>query len=424
MATCRHTGRLQHSHKNREQGPHGIVVDVMRILTPLLLSLALAPDATSQATPRASNLLATAQQLRNVRLQASAMHDLMQAKGDGATAVWQSFVTASAANDSAAETFAKALADLGPNTSHILDALVAQLAQHEEPLRSHLLRALSNGALFSTTAQRDQIRAAAKTWAAAGHLYSPTAEQPTFAWYEYVRLVRRLSLADRGHDKTAIHNAMAKLRQERGAAPIFGQRPAANAKHPHCAIESFGAHGQRELLEGIAELATRCTDVSDEVLDELASYLTYSPPRSPRIRTEHCAGIGENAPNALPGAKWPTNWLYDDWHFACAEAVLLRSSDQKARSLALRHLLYASNTTMRLHAIETVRQWPKPWTAFAPDLKQCLAADDRTIVRATLLTIGQDKQLVLAIRAELQRLQAGTDRELAVMAKQALRTSN
>ena len=142
------------------------------------------------------------------------------------------------------------------------------------------------------------------------------------------------------------------------------------------------------------------------------------------MRTEHCAGIGENAPNALPGAKWPTNWLYDDWHFACAEAVLLRSSDQKARSLALRHLLYASNTTMRLHAIETVRQWPKPWTAFAPDLKQCLAADDRTIVRATLLTIGQDKQLVLATRAELQRLQAGTDRELAVMAKQALRTSN
>lgn len=402
----------------------------MRSLPPLLVSLVFAAPAWPQTAwpvssqPIASKLLGSAQQLRNARLHASAMHDLVQAKGEGAKAVWHAFAAAAAANDAAAEIFAKALSDLGPASSHVLDQLVAQISDHEEPLRSHLIRALSNGALFSSPEQRGRIHAAIKQWADAGHLYSQSAEQPTFAWYEYVRLVRRLSLAKRGHTAAAITAAMTTLQQARGAVPIFGQRAPAKDKHPHCAIESFGAHGQREVLEGIAELAIRCHDVSDAVLDEMTSYLTYSPPRLPRMRTELCAGIGEHAPNAMPGKDWPTKWLYDDWHFACAEAVLLHSSDQKSRLLALRHLLYASNTTTRMRAMEAVREWPKPWTKFAPDLKQCLTAEVRTIVRAAVLTISQDQQLVAASRSELEKLVKGTDRELAVMAKQALRKSH
>jgi hypothetical protein len=73
----------------------------------------------------ASKLLTSVQQLRKARLLASAMHDLTHAKGEGAKAVWQVFVNATTANDAAAETFARALADLGPASSHILDQLVA-----------------------------------------------------------------------------------------------------------------------------------------------------------------------------------------------------------------------------------------------------------------------------------------------------------
>lgn len=398
----------------------------MRKLPLALLCSLFAATASGQ---QADRLAQSARDLRTERLRASAMHDLIAGGNAGAAAILTAFRGAKADKGSTdkrnatIELYGKALAELGPSTSHILEALTDEIARNDEPVRSHLLRALSNGALFATSKQRQRIRTAVKVWAAKGMLYSPSADEPTFAWYEYVRLVRRMTLADRGNDTAAISKAMTHLRNERGAVPIFGGQPVKD-KHPHCAIESFGAHGQREQLEGIAELAIRCPDVTAEVLDELHAYLRLSPPREPRTRTEHCAGIGEYAPNKLPGTKWPTKWLYDDWHFACARAVLLRSGDQEARTLALRHLLYASNVATRLRALEDVRQWPKPWTAFAKDLQQCLTADDRIIVRAAVLTIGQDPELAAASTTELQRLVNGTDRELAAMAKRALAKNN
>lgn len=396
----------------------------MRTLTHALLGAVLATAVAAQdlSKPQASLQKAT-ENLRNARLHASAMHDLIHAEGDGARATLAAFLAARATKDPAAAIYAKALADLGPATSHILEALVENLGPTAEPLRSHLLRALSNGSLFATPEQGDAIRTGVKVWADAGKLYSPSADEPTFAWYEYVRLVRRLSLASRGDSGAAITQAMANLRKQRGDVPIFGGQPVKD-KYPHCAIESFGAHGQRELLEGIAELAIACPDVTAAVLDELHAYLRLSPPREPRMRTEHCAGIGENAPNKLPGTKWPTKWRYDDWHFACARAVLLRSQDAKARELALRHLLYASNVSLRLRALEDLRQWPKPWNAFSDDLKQCLATKHRIIVRAALLTIGQAPELVAAAKPELERLVKDKDRELAAMAKRALARHN
>ena len=41
-----------------------------------------------------------------------------------------------------------------------------------------------------------------------------------------------------------------------------------------------------------------------------------------------------DAPNALAGVEWPTNWRYDPWHFACAEAVLQRHDRAAARATA------------------------------------------------------------------------------------------
>lgn len=402
----------------------------MRTSTPVLVALvcALAPAAPAQdvgdaatASQPSARLQALARDLTDDKRRSAAMHDLMQARGEGARAVWQAFRAAAEQKSPDAEAFARSLAELGTSTTSILESLVAQLGDHDEPLRSHLLRAVSNAALFSTAEQRDQIRVAIRTWAERGMLYSPSADEPTFAWYEYVRLVRRMALAEGGASADAITAAMARLRQNRGTMPLLGQQPARQGKHPHCAIESWGAHGQREVLEGIAELALRCDDVSAAVLDELHSYLSYSPPRSPRLRTEHCAGIGENAPNALPGRSWPTHWLYDEWHFACAQAVLQRSREREARTLALRHLLYASHATMRLRAIEQVRNWPAPRQEFGEDLKQCLRAKDRTIVRAALVTIAQDADWARAARDELQALQNGSDRELQLLAGRALR---
>jgi len=404
-------------------------------MTLALICSVLATTLPGQSPPpskKQQRLASAAQDLRTERLRASAMYDLITGGSEGAASVLEAFVAAKQQEgprrNRTTIMYAKALADLGTTTRYILDELVREISNGEEPIRSHLLRALSNGALWATDQQRASIRAAIKTWAAKGILYSPSTDEPTFAWYEYVRLVRRMALASRGHDARAITEAMTHLRKERGAAPIGvaqlfeGQQ--VEDKFPHAAIESFGAHGQREQLEGIAELAIRCPDTSAAIIEELQAYLRLSPPREPRTRTEHCAGIGEYAPNELPGAKWPTKWLFDEWHFACARAVLVHSKDKEARTLALRHLLYASNIAMRLRAIEDVRQWPKPWQAFADDLRRCLGAGDRTIVRAAVLTISQDPELTAAAKTELQRLQQGKDRELAVMAKRALATND
>lgn len=83
--------------------------------------------------------------------------------------------------------------------------------------------------------------------------------------------------------------------------------------------------------------------------------------------------------------------------------------------MAMRHLLYAGNTTTRLRAIEAGRQQPKPWVALAPD---------RTIVAAAVLAMTPDKQLTAATRTGLKKIVKGDHSEFAVMAKPAQRMSN
>lgn len=357
---------------------------------------------------------AAARRLLDPRARPAAMQDLVLAGAAGAHAVFDAFLRAAAAGEPEAAVYAAALAGLGTTTSSEIPRLVAAIPLHGEPLRSHLLRALANGALLADGGARATIRAALAAWADAGLLYSPSATEPTFAWYEYVRLVRRLGLAAEGGDAPALQRALDRLRAERSGLGVLGGRRA-----DHQEIEAHGAHGQREVLEGIAELVLACPgDVTDAVA-ELAGYLANSPPRPPILKTETCAGIGENAPNRLPGAHWPTLWRYDEWHFACARAVLARHPEAAARQLALRHLLHASDTHTRLLAIETVRQWPRPWLPFAAELAACLQSDERLVVREALVTIGQCPETSQRLAAELARIANGGDRELAALARRA-----
>lgn len=357
---------------------------------------------------------AAARRLLDQRTRPAAMHDLVRAGAAGARAVFDAFLRAAEGHDPAAAVYAAALAGLGTTTAGEVQRLVAAIPHHDEPVRSHLLRALANGALLADAGARATIRASLAAWADAGVLYSPDATTPTFAWYEYVRLVRRLGLAAEGRDAPALQRSLDRLREERSALGVLGGRRA-----NHQEIEAHGAHGQRELLEGIAELVLACPDDATDAVVELAGYLEHSPPRPPILRTESCAGIGENAPNALPGAHWPTLWRYDEWHFACARAVLARHPEAAARQLALRHLLHASDTHTRLLAIETVRTWPRPWQAFAPELAACLQSDERLVVREALVTIGQCAATAQRLAAELARAAEGNDRELAELARRA-----
>ncbi|HEX5053945.1 MAG TPA: hypothetical protein VFZ65_19360 [Planctomycetota bacterium] len=382
-----------------------------------LLGLALCAAASAQRAPDPASCV---RQLLDARSRPAAMHDLALAGAAGAHAVLDAFLAAADRGDDTAPVFAAALAELGTATASEIPRLVEVMARHGEPVRCQLLRALANGALLADENARQTIGAALPAWAAAGLLYSPSADRATFAWYEYVRLVRRMKLSAESRDAAGVLRLLDSLRASRGNFN-FGGRVAT-----HYEIEAHGAHGQREELEGIAELALACPGDMTAVVAELTGYLEASPPRPPIVRTEHCAGIGENAPNALPGVKWPTCWLYDEWHFACARAVYARSSDVAARQLALRHLLHASNTALRLFAIESVRDWPQPWQAFAVDLADCLHSDERAIVREALVTISQcpvtarEAASSARQRARLQEIANGTDRELATLARRAL----
>ncbi|MEO6597421.1 MAG: hypothetical protein ABIP94_21980 [Planctomycetota bacterium] len=382
------------------------------LLLGLCLALALCTDAAAQTRATPAN---AAKRLLDARTRPTAMHELALAGSDGVRAVLDAFLAAAKRRDAAAATFAAALADLGIATASEIPRLVAAIPLSEEPERSHLLRALANGALLADDEVRRTIAEAIPTWADAGLLYSPAVDRPTFAWYEYVRLVRRLRVTAESRDAGSLQLSIARLQAERVDAGVPGGRRAT-----HYEIEANGAHGQREVLEAIAELALACPDDVTTVVAELAGYLEASTPRPPIVKTEHCAGIGESATNALPAVRWPTLWRYDEWRFTCARAVLTRSTDTAARQLALRHLLYASNTQARLSAIEAVRQWPKPWVAFAADLTACLQSDQRIVVREALVTIAQCRETVQLAAPALEQLANGGDREFAALAQRAL----
>jgi hypothetical protein len=382
----------------------------MRLVTPALLLL-----ATPLAAQGAVDLVA---QLRTSERRTLATAALARLGEPGARAVWDALAAAHE-SDPAAVTLAATLAELGAVTAPLAGRLVGALENAREPLFTHLLRALVNGVLDADGEAVDALRGALPRWAAAGRFYSAEPDAPTFAWQEYVRLQRRLALCAADAEPDALRDALAAIHRSRAeGAALFGGLGAAR-EYPVFDLNAHGQHGQREMLEAVAERAQRHGDAARALVEELARYLAYEPPRAGIVLTEHCAGIGENAPADLPAVQHPTLWRRDDWRFACARAVLALHPERGARTLALRQLLHAPAAFERMRALETVRQWPRPWDAFADDLAARLADDDRAVVREALITVGLDDAVRESLRAALERIAGSDDRELALLARKA-----
>lgn len=310
---------------------------------------------------------------------------------------------------------AEVLAELGDVSAGEVKRLFAMVPQRPEPVRTSLLRALTNGVLYCDADAAADVRDALPAWSEARYFYTASADTPTFAWNEYIRLKRRLLLR-RDPSVAGLQGRMAQIFLRRGAGNFaFGGR-----KMDVYDMNSFGQHNTREEFEAIAELSLRHGEVAVAVVTELGKYLSCEEPRPGIVLQEHCAGIGEVAPVPAPEVKLPTLWRRDDWRFAVARAVLAIGDDDGQRTHALRHLLHAPLAVDRLAAIETVRAWPPPWTAFAADLAACLRNGDRVIVRAALVTLGQSTGLQMPV-AELEALAVGDDRELALLSRRLLR---
>lgn len=311
------------------------------------------------------------------------------------------------------EILADVLGELGDATRDELPRLTALLPTRSGLQRSSLLRAIANGVLGCRDERAiDVLREQFTAWAKAGCFYSETEAQPTFAWCEYVRLQRRLSLRRGGTEPDGLMRALDAIRQGREGLGIgFGPGPRAEVHD----LSAFGQHATREELEAIAELALAQGAAARGVVDELARYLRHETPRPGIILKEPCAGYGENAPVELPAVKLPTLWRRDDWRFAIARAIIAVSQDRADRVHAVRHLLYAPAVADRLAALAAVRAWPQPWSEFAQDLAACLDATERLVVREALITFGLAD--VPAPMETLARLAAGSDEELAVLAR-------
>ncbi|HEX6812799.1 MAG TPA: hypothetical protein VF384_14330 [Planctomycetota bacterium] len=311
------------------------------------------------------------------------------------------------------------LGELGDATRADVARITEMLPGRPEPQRTRLLRALANGVLGCTDEQaiealRDQLGA----WARAGFFYSESAKQPSFAWYEYVRLRRRLSLRERGTRPEDLVEALDTIRKSReGMSLLLAALDKKSRVHD---LTSFGQHATREDLEAIAELALAHGPAARTVVDELAKYLRHEPPRPGETRREPFAGIGENPPANLPSQQFPTLWRRDDWRFAIARSVAAISQRQADRLHALRHLLHAPGVADRLDALAAARDWPQPWNELAPDLAACLDAADRLVVRDALVTFGLAQQLTLP-RPRLEQLARADDKELATLADRLLR---
>jgi hypothetical protein len=261
------------------------------------------------------------------------------------------------------------------------------------------------------------VDAAVADWARAGWFYSRHADAPTFAWFEYVRLRRRIALRQGGVDVDSLENALRAIRAGRMQI-VWWSGPDRVAQI--CDLNSFGQHGTRESLEAIAELALGLGEASKPIARELAEYLAHEHPRPGKILTEPCAGYGEQAPTDVPEVKLPTLWRRDDWRFAVARAVFAHDEVRDHRQHALRHLLHAPTEPERLHALALVRDWPRPWTPFVPELVACLAAPERAVVRDALVLLGLIDGAAEAAAEPLQRIAAGPDPELASRARKIL----
>jgi hypothetical protein len=316
------------------------------------------------------------------------------------------------------EVLCEELANLGSLTSDEVARLGKLIPLRAEPQRTSLLRALANGVLGN----RDE--AAVMTvvqqmpvWAQAGYFYSVDRDHPTFAWQEYVRLMRRLSLRKGGTRPEDLVRALDRICNDRMSIQAFlGGVGEPSDVHD---LTSFGQHATREELEAIAELTLAHGTAAGAAVDELGAYLLCEPPRPAEILTESCAGIGEEAPCKSDAVAFPTLWRRDDWRFAAARAVFAISKQNTNRVHALRHLLHAPQPAERLEALVAVRAWPQPWAEFVPELSACLDSEDRLVVRETLVTFGLARGVELP-NDRLREIAAGKDRELATLARRLM----
>lgn len=349
-----------------------------------------------------------------------ALGELQHLGPAGAAAVFAAW--RNAARDSAvAATLSAALPEFGTATAPLLAELIATLPTVDEPHRSPFLRAIANGIPDATDAAIAALREQLTAWAAAGVFYTQDAENPTFAWYEYVRIIRRLQLHGRGDQ--GIGEALADIRANRipiaglPAGVLGGVGDPARAHD----LGAFGQHGTREDLEAMAELLLRRGRADRDVVEELHRYLACETPRPGTVLREHCAGIGENAPFEAPEVRLPTLWRRDDWRFAIARLSLQLHHDPGAREHAFRHLLYADTAAERVEMLGRLRTWPRPWTAFVPDLLANLDHPDRLVVRETLVTLALAGKDAITTRERLSVMMSDRDRELATLARRALR---
>ncbi|MBK8098184.1 MAG: hypothetical protein IPK26_13815 [Planctomycetes bacterium] len=353
-----------------------------------------------------------------------ALGELKRHGDAGAAAVFAAWREA-ARDSTAAATLSAALPELGTATAPLLTELIATLPQIDEPHRSPLLRAIANGAFDASDDAVDVLAQKLPEWAAAGVFYTQDAGQPTFAWYEYVRIVRRLQLRGKHQQQGGLQQALAAIRAGRNGIMILpvgflGGGPAGVPPKPHD-LNAFGQHGTREELEAIAELVARETTPDRAVIEELARYLECESPRPGIILTEHCAGIGENAPFEAPEVRLPTLWRRDDWRFAIARVTVQHHPEASAREHAFRHLLHADGAWERIEMLGKLRTWPRPWTGFLPELLANLDHPDRLVVRETLLTLALAGGDAAGAKERLTAMTSGNDREIATLTQRALR---
>ncbi len=375
---------------------------------------ALAPAAATQ------DIAIAITRLRATQGRARALLDLSLIGAKATAALAETVRTAIVAAEPDALVLAQALAEL-PGAAEAVPALLASVSLATPEVRDPLLHALGNSVLVAEAAElRDDVAAALTAWAKAGLCYSPAADTPTFAWYEYVRLRRCLAVRSAGVEVPELLRYLEVVRQARGMIAGFGGDTPPDQL---CNLGRFGQHGTREEIEAIAHLAYALGPAGRQIVVVLAEYLEHEQPRPAEVLVEHCAGIGEEPPVDLPGVRFPTRWHRDTWRFASARAIFALDTDPDRRCHALRHLLHAPDTRTRIDALAAVRAWPAPWTALALDLAACLSHAERLVVREGLVTLGlADAVTTATVPADtLRQLIDGTDHELAALARRIAR---
>lgn len=379
-----------------------------RALLAVALPAALAPVLAAQDV---EVLIA---RLRSAGERARALVDL-NLMGEKATVALAEAVRVAIAAGADGLVLAEALVEL-PGSAKAIPALLAAMPRATPAVRDPLLHALGTCVLVTENAEmRSEVDTALTAWAKAGLCYSPAADRPTFAWYEFVRLRRCLAVRAGGVEAPGLLRYLDGVLQVRAMIAGFGGETPADQI---CNLGRFGQHGTREEIEVIANLALGLGPMGRQVAVVLAEYLAHEQPRAGEILVEHCAGIGEEAPVDLPGVRFPTRWHRDAWRFAAARAIFALHPEAERRQHALRHLLHAPSTRQRLDALATVRAWPGSWVAFAPELAACLRHGERDVVREALVTLGLADAATLAVvpGTTLKDLAGGADRELAALA--------